>query len=128
VRQGEVGSVIVVVSGFSPRLWYSVANTSPNGTGRSFAFPPVRSVLPMTCPVRIPPPARIAQLTCGQWSRPDPLLIVGVRPNSPHAITVTSSSIPRTSRSSTRAVRHWSSFAPWSRTRSKFFPWLSHRP
>ena len=39
---------------------------------------------------RMPPPARKAQLTCGQWSRPASLLIRGVRPNSPQAMTVTS--------------------------------------
>ena len=53
-----------------------------------------------------PPPAMMAQLTLGQWSRPAPSLIFGVRPNSPQAITVTSSNMPRSSRSSTRALKH----------------------
>src|ERR1700746_2464771 len=39
----------------------------------------------------------------GQWSRPASLLIFGVRPNSPSAITNTSSCKPRSQRSVTRA-------------------------
>ncbi len=35
-------------------------------TGRSTASPPMRSVAPMIWPVRMPPPARIAQDTLGQ--------------------------------------------------------------
>ena len=57
----------------------------------------------MACPVRIPPPAKSAVLTCGQWSRPASLLIFGVRPNSPHTTIETSPSIPRLSRSSISA-------------------------
>src|SRR5262249_45399533 len=83
-------------AGRRPRLWYSVAKISPNWTGRSLAYSPRRLVEPTAWPVFMPPPARRAQLTCGQWSRPAPLLMRGVRPNSPQAITVTSSSIPRT--------------------------------
>ena len=63
-----------------------------------------RSVEPMTWPVRIPPPASRAHDTLGQWSRPAWALILGVRPNSPHTITVTSLSRPRWCRSSTRAA------------------------
>ena len=36
--------------------------------------------------------------------------------------------MPREARSSTRALRHWSSFTPWSRTRPKLSEWLSQRP
>ena len=42
----------------------------------------------------MPPPARRAQLTCGQWSRPTCALIFGVRPNSPMMTTVQSSVEP----------------------------------
>ena len=51
----------------------------------------------MTCPWRNPPPASSAHETRGQWSRPASLLIVGVRPNSPHTTTETSFSSPRSS-------------------------------
>jgi hypothetical protein len=44
-------------------------------------------VAPIAWPVRMPPPAMKAQLTGAQWSRPAPLLIRGVRPNSPQAIS-----------------------------------------
>jgi hypothetical protein len=74
------------------------------------------------------PPAMKAQLTGAQWSRPACLFTRGVRPNSPQAMTVTSSSMPRRSRSSIRALRPWSSFEPWSRTSVKLSPWLSQRP
>ena len=71
-----------------PMLRYSVAITSWKWTGRSVANSPSRLVAPITCPVFMPPPASKAQLTLGQWSRPAPLLILGVRPNSPQAMTV----------------------------------------
>ena len=47
-----------------------------------------------------------ARLTFGQWSRPAPVLIFGVRPNSPQATTVVSSSMSRAARSSINALRH----------------------
>ena len=43
---------------------------------------------PTTRPPLIPPPATAALKTFGQWSRPAFVLIFGVRPNSPHAITI----------------------------------------
>ena len=68
-------------------------------------------VLPITCPCRSPPPASSIDITYGQWLRPSVLPCVpscGVRPNSPIAITSTSSSRPRCSRSPTSVVIRWS--------------------
>ena len=58
---------------------------------------------PMTWPVFMPPPARRAHDSCGQWSRPSVLLMRGVRPNSPQTTTETSFSRPRACKSSTSA-------------------------
>src|SRR5262245_26133142 len=60
------GSTSVVVSGLIPRLRYNVAKISWKCTGRSLACSPSRFVEPITCPLRIPPPASSAQLTAGQ--------------------------------------------------------------
>src|SRR5262249_32668940 len=75
--------------------------------GRGAMCPPSFPVEPITCPCLSPPPARHSDSTTGQWSRPSVLPCVpifGVRPNSPIAITSTSSSVPRWRRSSTRVV------------------------
>ena len=77
-----------------------------NGRAGPGRVRPSRFVEPITCPVRIPPPARIPQATCGQWSRPPIGLIRGVRPNSPQTTTETSLSRPRLRADPRRAGRH----------------------
>ena len=64
----------------------------------------------MVWPPRTPAPAKTAEKTAAQWSRPSRLLALpvlepmrGVRPNSPVTTTSVSSSRPRTSRSSSKA-------------------------
>ncbi len=64
----------------------------------------------MAWPIFRPPPAYRIDMAPGQWSRPASLLIFGVRPNSPNAITSTSSCRPRSYRSVTRAATAWSNF------------------
>ena len=47
-----------------------VATMSSGATGRSTTSDPVRSVAPMTCPPRMPAPAKRTVCAYGQWSRP----------------------------------------------------------
>ena len=51
----------------------------------------------------VPPPANNTDMALDQWSRPPRVLIFGVRPNSPRAITMVDSSKPR--RRGPRSVR-----------------------
>ena len=84
------------------RAWRRLLGTSPGG---GLALRRICWSAPITCPVRMPPPASTAALTCGQWSRLLLLLSLGVRPNSPHTTTETSLSSPRSCRSVTSAER-----------------------
>ena len=56
-------------------------------TTRLATLKPFSSLDPTTCPVLIPPPVSARDQQFGQWSRPRLGLSVGVRPNSPIAIT-----------------------------------------
>ena len=67
--------------------------------------PPRRSVAPITWPTLHAAAGQQGRADRGQWSRPPSLLIRGVRPNSPQTTIDTSSSMPRSSRSVTRACR-----------------------
>src|SRR5436190_12263714 len=67
--------------------------------GRSTGCSACLFVAPITWPVFMPPPARIAQLAWGQWSRLFLLFNRGVRPNSPQTTTETSLSRPRSCKS-----------------------------
>jgi hypothetical protein len=60
-------------------------------------------------------PERNMNAARGQWSRPAPELIRGVRPNSPDIKMIVSSSFPRASRSWIRAESPWSSDGNWLR-------------
>ena len=54
-----------------------------------------QSCPPMIWPPGVPPPAKKTDIAFDQWSRPVSLLICGVRPNSPRAMTIVESSRPR---------------------------------
>ena len=73
-------------------------------------WPPILSDEPMTVPPFTPPPAKNTDCTRPQWSRPGSFDFApsnvntfGVRPNSPAITISTSSSIPRSDRSSSSA-------------------------
>ena len=92
-----------VVAGSIPIVRYSVASRCGTLYGRSLGYSPRAELAPIAWPIVSPPPATSALITGAQWSRPASLpLIFGVRPNSPHTTTTTSSCIPRSCRSSTR--------------------------
>src|SRR5438128_2496072 len=94
----------------------------------------VRPGVPDAAAVRVPGdglpgaprPARAAENTCPQWSRPPLPLIFGVRPNSPIHTTSVEPSRPRASRSSRRAEQPWSIFGiRCVFRRQAFLPWVS---
>ena len=78
---------------------------------RSAGYAPLRSDEPIIWPPWTPAPAKAAEKTAGQWSRPlasaaallKPLPMRGVRPNSPATTTRVSSRRPEAARSSRSA-------------------------
>ncbi len=71
--------------GSRPIALHTVAIRSGTFTGFSSTPVPSSPVLPNACPPLMPPPASAADHEAGQWSRPLPPLIFGVRAELAHA-------------------------------------------